>query len=210
LDNKNIPLEDKIVWRDAITWGTIEDNFDDNEAKFYNKLPVQLKEKMYEDNKRSMSNGMQCGFMNDQDCVIKTCISDCDLFDVINGAPVSFTEDGVELAGLVIDYDIESGTVEVKVEKESEEKGIYAEQVSVGIDKLTFVTGDLSNELLEYDIDELLLAILRKAAIVRLASKGSPINQVAVDSLALSMINDISSNIAENINNLMDALEANE
>jgi hypothetical protein len=56
----------------------------------------------------------------------------------------------------------------------------------------------------------LLLAILRKAAIVRLASKGSPINQVAVDSLALSMINDISSNIAENINNLMDALEANE
>lgn len=42
----------------------------------------------------------------------------------------------------------------------------------------------MDNKLLDYDIEELLLAATRKAVILRLAATGSPIDQDKVDTLS--------------------------
>lgn len=168
------------LWGTKFTWPDVEGCLGENEKKLYDKLPENLQELMYKKNGHTIGKGLEYGLMTDWENVMKTSISDCNLFEVIIGQRVRVPHQaGHMVEAIVTGHDIEDGLIYV-------ESDDGFETATYTIDDVEFIPGGIEqgNDLLEYDAKELIIAGIRKMSILHLASKGGFIDNEAIIDIA--------------------------
>jgi len=144
------------------------------EEELFSKLPTDLKESVLQSIKRELSEEVAPAFREE---ILESILSsasatleDKDLFDCIIGEKVLYKD----IMAPILSYSRIEATLMVEYDGKTET--VYFEDIEFER-SLKEVNGDLITQLMAYESTDLLAALLRKRAIIKMASKGAPMDQ---------------------------------
>ncbi|KJD42625.1 hypothetical protein [Paenibacillus terrae] len=109
-----ISIENEIVFSTKVYWEDIEASLQEYAERdlswsLYSRLPRFLKQKICDENQHHISKGLEFGLMHDWGVVLRTAISDTDLFNALTDAAVIGCIDGdIEILGKIDEVDMQN------------------------------------------------------------------------------------------------------